>query len=60
MKGNIEINAQNSIDFLDKKATVEHLMNLSPTAFKRVSQIVKSPKAEKLLSNYWLMIKAKL
>ena len=60
MKGNIEITAKNSMDFLDKKEVVEQLMNLSPTAFKRVAQIVKSPKAENLLTKYWMLIKTKI
>lgn len=60
MKQNIEITVKNNLDYLDKKEVVEALMKLSPNAFKKVAKIVKSPKAENLLSNYWLLIKSKI
>ena len=60
MKQNIEISGKNAFDLEDKKEAIEGLLKLSPKSFERVAQIIKSPKAENLLTNYWLLIKSKI
>ena len=60
MKSNIEITASNVLELKDKKEAIEALLQLPPATFKRVSKIVKSPKAESLLNTYWLPISMKL